>query len=97
MIRVLVLASFLASVGLSGAALAADVPPSPASATPGSGVVVPGDPTVSPAGDAGMKPGVPKAPTSKHGFFFAAYASVWLALLGYVLYLATRVKALERR
>lgn len=94
MIRALVVAAFLA---LSPAALAADAPRPAASATTGSGMVVSPSPNVSPVGDAGMKPGVPKAPTSKHGFFFAAYGAVWLALLGYVLYLASKVRALDRR
>ena len=92
MIRALFVASFLV---LSPTTFAADAPP--ASATTGSDVVVPASPNVSPSGDAAMKPGVPKGPVSKHGFFFAAYGAVWLALLGYVLYLAGKLKALERR
>ena len=45
---------------------------------------------------AGMKPGVPSAPVSKHPYFFAAYGAVWLGLFAYVLWLATRLKALDR-
>lgn len=44
----------------------------------------------------GMKPGVPKPPMSKHPYFFAAYGAVWMGLFAYVLWLATRIKALDR-
>ena len=45
----------------------------------------------------GMKRGVPGAPRARHPYFFAAYAAVWLALFAYVLWLASRMKGLERR
>ena len=45
----------------------------------------------------GMKPGVPGTPGAKHPYFFAAYAVVWLVLFAYVLWLANRIKTLERR
>lgn len=46
--------------------------------------------------DGAMKPGVPAAPVSKHPYFFAAYGAVWLGLFAYVLWLATRLRSLDR-
>ncbi len=43
----------------------------------------------------GMKPGVPAAAQARHPYFFAAYAAVWLGLLAYIAWLATRIKSLE--
>ena len=49
------------------------------------------------AEDDGMRPGVAKPPQEKHPFFFAAYAAVWAVLFGYLVWLSTRVRALEQK
>ena len=35
--------------------------------------------------------------SDKAGYFFAAYGIVWIAVLGYTIWIATRVRSLEER
>jgi CcmD family protein len=48
-------------------------------------------------GTSGMRPGVTKAPVDYYGFFFAAYGVVWVAVLLYACWLASRVRALDAK
>lgn len=78
--------------------LAADAPAAPARiATTSTGSAMVQTTAGAAAADTGMRPGVPKAPVSKHPFFFAAYAVVWAVLFAYAIWLGTRIRSLEQK